>query len=79
MAQHLQIWDYISVSGSKENRMIEYWDRFTEHFKYPRKMKNCRYPAPQVRISTLKFYFLFVIWFKIYKIKSNSKLKFLGF
>lgn len=46
MVQHLQIWDYISVSGTSEDRLIEYVDHLMEHFKFPRKIKNCHYTAP---------------------------------
>ena len=49
MVQHLQIWDYISVSGTTENRIIEYVGHLVEHFKHPRKVKNCKYLAPEVR------------------------------
>ncbi|XP_037798538.1 LOW QUALITY PROTEIN: mitochondrial enolase superfamily member 1-like [Penaeus monodon] len=46
MVQHLQIWDYISFSVSSEDRLIEYVDHLMEHFKFPRKIKNCHYTAP---------------------------------
>lgn len=48
MVQHLQIWDYISVSGSMEDRIIEYVDHLIEHFKYPRVLKNCSYMPPKI-------------------------------
>ncbi|XP_068226526.1 mitochondrial enolase superfamily member 1-like [Palaemon carinicauda] len=46
MVQHLQIWDYISLSGTTENRLIEYVGHLREHFKYPRILKNCHYMPP---------------------------------
>lgn len=38
MVQHLQMFDYIALSGSTNNRMIEYVDHLHEHFKFPPKM-----------------------------------------
>lgn len=48
MVQHLQIWDYISLSGSSENRIIEYVEHLREHFKNPRKIKKCHYMPPEI-------------------------------
>ncbi|KAG7162791.1 Mitochondrial enolase superfamily member 1-like [Homarus americanus] len=48
MVQHLQIWDYISVSGTTKDRIIEYVDHLIEHFKTPRKINHCHYLAPKV-------------------------------
>lgn len=51
MIQHLQIWDYICLSGTKEKRLIEYVDHLQEHFKFPIKInKNC-YMPPKVSHS----------------------------
>lgn len=44
--QHLSIFDYISVSASLENRLLEYVDHLHEHFLEPVKMKNGRYMPP---------------------------------
>ena len=38
MVQHLQMFDYVALSGTTENRMIEYVDHLHEHFKNPPKM-----------------------------------------
>lgn len=35
MVQHLQFWDYCSVSGSKDGRFIEFVDQQHEHFVSP--------------------------------------------
>jgi L-fuconate dehydratase len=44
--QHLSMWDYIAVSGTMENRVIEYVDHLHEHFEEPVVMKHGRYMAP---------------------------------
>lgn len=46
LVQHLQMFDYISVSGSMENRVIEYVDHLHEHFINPVVMRNSSYMAP---------------------------------
>lgn len=45
--QHLSIWDYICVSASLENRVIEYVDHLHEHFVDPVVIRNARYMPPQ--------------------------------
>jgi len=35
ISQHLSFWDYISVSGKQEGRVLEYVDHLHEHFKSP--------------------------------------------
>ncbi|MBC6997277.1 L-fuconate dehydratase [Cytophaga sp. FL35] len=44
--QHLSMIDYISVSGSMENRIIEYVDHLHEHFHDPVVIKNGAYMPP---------------------------------
>jgi len=44
--QHLSLFDYIAVSASLENRIIEYIDHLHEHFVYPVTMKNGCYLPP---------------------------------
>jgi L-fuconate dehydratase len=44
--QHLSIFDYICVSASLENRLIEYVDHLHEHFLDPVTIKNGRYMPP---------------------------------
>jgi len=46
--QHLAMIDYISISGSKENRVIEYVDHLHEHFKDPVLIKNAAYMPPKL-------------------------------
>ncbi|KAK4324943.1 hypothetical protein Pmani_004454 [Petrolisthes manimaculis] len=48
MVQHLQMWDYICVSGTTKDRIIEYVDHLQEHFKHPRKVVSCHYLAPKI-------------------------------
>jgi L-fuconate dehydratase len=44
--QHLALFDYIAVSASLEDRIVEYVDHLHEHFVYPVKMKKGRYMPP---------------------------------
>ena len=44
--QHLSLFDYICVSGSLENRLLEYVDHLHEHFITPVRMKDGRYMPP---------------------------------
>ena len=46
--QHLSIFDYIAVSGSTENRVIEYVDHLHEHFLDPVTMRNGCYLPPTI-------------------------------
>jgi L-fuconate dehydratase len=46
--QHLSIFDYIAVSGSLENRVIEYVDHLHEHFVDPVMLRHGRYMPPKV-------------------------------
>jgi L-fuconate dehydratase len=44
--QHLSMIDYIAISGSLENRMIEYVDHLHEHFLDPVRIQNGHYMPP---------------------------------
>ncbi len=45
--QHLSIFDYICVSASRENRILEYVDHLHEHFLDPVIIENGHYMPPQ--------------------------------
>lgn len=45
--QHLSMFDYISVSGSLENRLIEHVDHLHEHFLDPVEIRKGHYMPPQ--------------------------------
>jgi L-fuconate dehydratase len=45
--QHLAVFDYLCVSASLENRVVEYVDHLHEHFVDPVIMRNGRYTLPQ--------------------------------
>jgi L-fuconate dehydratase len=45
--QHLSIFDYIAVSASLEDRILEYVDHLHEHFLDPVRIKNGRYMPPE--------------------------------
>lgn len=44
--QHLSMVDYIAISGTMENRLIEYVDHLHEHFLEPVVIKNAAYMPP---------------------------------
>ena len=44
--QHLAIFDYVAVSGSLEERVVEYVDHLHEHFETPVIVSDGRYRAP---------------------------------
>jgi L-fuconate dehydratase len=45
--QHLSIFDYIAVSGSLENRRIEFVDHLHEHFLHPVEIRGGHYMTPR--------------------------------
>ncbi len=45
--QHLSVVDYVSISGSLENRMIEYVDHLHEHFLHPVVIEKGAYRLPE--------------------------------
>nr|CAH7738181.1 unnamed protein product [Callosobruchus chinensis] len=47
MVQHLQMWDYVALSGTSEGKYVEYIDQQHEHFVYPSIVKNAHYLAPR--------------------------------
>jgi L-fuconate dehydratase len=46
--QHLSIFDYVAISGSLEDRIVEYVDHLHEHFVDPVKMVHGHYVVPNV-------------------------------
>ncbi|MCP2636178.1 fuconate dehydratase [Microbacterium sp. HD4P20] len=44
--QHLSMFDYVAVSGSRDGRMIEYVDHLHEHFVVPTVIRDGSYLAP---------------------------------
>lgn len=47
LVQHLAAWDYISVSGSLDKRMVEYVEHLHEHFENPVVIESGRYLLPR--------------------------------
>jgi len=45
--QHLSLIDYIAISGSLENRILEYVDHLHEHFVDPVRIRKARYLVPE--------------------------------
>ena len=46
LVQHLSMFDFVAVSGSQDQRVIEYVDHLHEHFVYPVRISHGRYLAP---------------------------------
>jgi len=46
MVQHLSMFDYVAVSGTWEDRVIEHVDHLHEHFVTPVRLERGRYRAP---------------------------------
>ena len=46
MVQHLAMFDYVAVSGTTEDRVIEYVDHLHEHFTAPVALREGHYVAP---------------------------------
>ena len=44
--QHLSMADFICISGTMENRVVEYVDHLHEHFVHPCVVQAGRYLAP---------------------------------
>lgn len=52
--QHLSMFDYLAVSGSTENRILEYVDHLHEHFKDPVTLRQGAYYLPQLAGSSIE-------------------------
>jgi L-fuconate dehydratase len=46
LVQHLSMFDYLALSGTTENRVIEYVDHLHQHFTAPVVMRDGHYSAP---------------------------------
>ncbi|MFB9906103.1 enolase C-terminal domain-like protein [Allokutzneria oryzae] len=46
LVQHLAMFDFVAVSGTWENRVIEWVDHLHEHFTDPATVRNGRYTTP---------------------------------
>ncbi|OAD57269.1 Mitochondrial enolase superfamily member 1 [Eufriesea mexicana] len=55
MVQHLQMWDYICLSATTENRVIEYVEQQHEHFEHPVLVQNACYMPPTSPGYSTKF------------------------
>lgn len=51
MVQHLQIFDYICLTGTTEGRMIEFTDQQHEHFENSVHVLHAHYIAPKVSLT----------------------------
>ena len=48
LVQHLATFDYVAVSGTVKNRVVEFVDHLHEHFVAPVQVSGGRYRAPTV-------------------------------
>jgi L-fuconate dehydratase len=48
LVQHLSMFDYVALSGTTRDRVIEYVDHLHEHFLTPVRIVNGHYAAPSV-------------------------------
>merc|ERR550539_1423428 len=55
MVPHLQAWDYISLSGSTQNRVVEWVDHLHQHFEEPPRVLRARYVIPTSPGYSTKF------------------------
>jgi L-fuconate dehydratase len=46
LVQHLSMFDYVALSGTTEDRVVEYVDHLHEHFVTPAVVRNGHYRAP---------------------------------
>jgi L-fuconate dehydratase len=54
--QHLAMFDYVAVSGTKDGRMIEYVDHLHEHFVVPTVIRDGAYVAPLTPGAGMEMY-----------------------
>ncbi|OXU22440.1 hypothetical protein TSAR_009982, partial [Trichomalopsis sarcophagae] len=55
MVQHLQMWDFVSLTGTTEKRLIEYVDQQHEHFEDPAVVQKAHYMPPSKPGYSTKF------------------------
>ncbi len=56
VVQHLAMFDFVAVSGSSEDRFIEYVDHLHEHFVDPAVVTGGRYLAPTLPGSSAEMH-----------------------
>jgi L-fuconate dehydratase len=54
--QHLSAFDFICISRTLQNRVIEYVDHLHEHFVYPVRIRNGRYLLPEAPGYSIEIY-----------------------
>ena len=54
--QHLAMFDYIAVTGTFENRVVEWVDHLHEHFVHPAIVRDGRYLAPTAPGYSIEMY-----------------------
>merc|ERR1712061_423779 len=47
MVPHLQAWDYIALTGTTEQRVVEWVDHLHHHFTHPPRVEAARYVVPR--------------------------------
>jgi L-fuconate dehydratase len=56
VVQHLSMFDFVAVSGTTNDRVIEYVDHLHEHFVAPVRLHNGRYQAPTTAGSSAEMH-----------------------
>lgn len=57
LVHHLQMWDYTSVSATKEGRYVEYIDQQHEQFVHPAIVENAHYMPLSVNLLIKNYLF----------------------
>ena len=55
MVQHLQMWDFVCLSATTDDRVIEYVDQQHEHFEHPVRVQRACYMPPTSPGYSVKF------------------------
>ena len=55
MVPHLQAWDYVSLTGTTQDRLVEWVDHLHQHFQEPPRVERARYVIPDSPGYSTKF------------------------
>ena len=55
MVPHLQAWDYVSLTGTTQHRLVEWVDHLHQHFQEPPRVERARYVIPDSPGYSTKF------------------------
>ncbi|KJK11436.1 fuconate dehydratase [Terrabacter sp. 28] len=63
--QHISMFDYVAVSGTTQDRFIEYVDHLHEHFVTPAKIRDGHYVAPTAPGASTEMYPASIIKYEV--------------